>query len=130
MGISRQKLKAIYNNFSEADAKRIKEIEKTTQHDVGAVIEFLKEKVDKETGRFIHFGLTSEDINNLAYGLMLKEAVNLYLKVLKTAILKLTEYAEKIQILHNAFVHSRRTSHTYNTGERICKLCGTNLYTV
>jgi len=96
--ISRQKLKAIYNNFSEADAKRIKEIEKITQHDIGAVIEFLKEKVDKETDCFIHFGLTSEDVNNLAYGLMLKEAVNLYLKVLKTAILKLAEYAEKYKL--------------------------------
>lgn len=70
-------LRAIYHNFTEADASRIKEIEKTTNHDVKAVEYLLKEKFD-EMGlerfkEFIHFGLTSQDINNTAIPLSLKE---------------------------------------------------------
>lgn len=69
----------IIANFSEADAQRIKDIEKTTNHDVKAVEYFLKEKVSsnpqlKAVNEFIHFACTSEDINNLSHGLMLKEA--------------------------------------------------------
>lgn len=72
-------LDAIVDNFSEADAQRVKDIEKTTNHDVKAVEYFLKEKVAAQTelsavSEFIHFACTSEDINNLSYGLMLKEA--------------------------------------------------------
>ncbi len=72
-------LDAIVDNFSEDDALRVKEIEKTTNHDVKAVEYFLKEKVAnqpelKAVSEFIHFACTSEDINNLSYGLMLKEA--------------------------------------------------------
>jgi adenylosuccinate lyase len=69
----------IIEKFSEADAQRIKNIERTTNHDVKAVEYFLKEKIagnqELETvGEFIHFACTSEDINNLAYALMLREA--------------------------------------------------------
>ncbi len=72
-------LDAIVDNFSEDDALRIKAIEKTTNHDVKAVEYFLKEKVASQAelnavSEFIHFACTSEDINNLSYGLMLKEA--------------------------------------------------------
>jgi adenylosuccinate lyase len=72
-------LDAIVDNFDLADAQRIKNIERTTNHDVKAVEYFLKEKVagDKELeaiSEFIHFACTSEDITNLAYGLMLREA--------------------------------------------------------
>ncbi len=71
-------LNAIVDNFSEADAQRVKDIEKTTNHDVKAVEYFLKEKIaDSEElnsiNEFIHFACTSEDINNLSYALMLKE---------------------------------------------------------
>ena len=70
-------LESIINDFSESDAARIKEIERTTNHDVKAVEYFLKEKVADNAeihrvNEFIHFACTSEDINNLAYGLMLK----------------------------------------------------------
>ena len=70
-------LESIINDFSESDASRIKEIEHTTNHDVKAVEYFLKEKVADNAeihrvNEFIHFACTSEDINNLAYGLMLK----------------------------------------------------------
>jgi len=70
-------LESIINDFSESDASRIKEIERTTNHDVKAVEYFLKEKVADnaeihKVNEFIHFACTSEDINNLAYGLMLK----------------------------------------------------------
>jgi adenylosuccinate lyase len=72
-------LDAIVSSFSLADADRIKAIEKTTNHDVKAVEYFLKEKFEaqpalKAAGEFIHFACTSEDINNLAYGLMLIQA--------------------------------------------------------
>jgi len=72
-------LHSIYKNFSLADGERVKEIERTTKHDVKAVEYFLKERVahSKELSsiaEFLHFACTSEDINNLAYGLMLEEA--------------------------------------------------------
>ncbi len=95
MPVSEQKLRKIYENFSKIDEKRIKEIEKTTMHDVGAVIYFLKEKIDVDLGRFVHFGLTSEDVNNLSYGLMLMEARDILLKTLKEIILTLVNYAEE-----------------------------------
>jgi adenylosuccinate lyase len=71
------KLQGIYTSFSEADANQIKEIEKTTNHDVKAVEYFLKKKFDNlglsQYKEFIHFGLTSQDINNTAIPLSLKE---------------------------------------------------------
>jgi len=72
-------LKNIYTDFSEADAERIKTIEKTTNHDVKAVEYFLKEKFNllnlQKYKEFIHFGLTSQDINNTSIPLSLKEAL-------------------------------------------------------
>ena len=75
-------LNAIVADFSEADGMRIKEIERTTNHDVKAVEYFLKEKVAANTqlhavNEFIHFACTSEDINNLSYALMLKEGTEI-----------------------------------------------------
>ena len=72
-------LNDLAENFSESDANRIKEIERTTNHDVKAVEYFLKEKVAKvpelhAVNEFIHFACTSEDINNTSHALMLKEA--------------------------------------------------------
>jgi adenylosuccinate lyase len=74
----KEMLRNIYLSFSEADARQVKNIEKTTNHDVKAVEYFIKEKL-KDTGlgnalEFIHFGLTSQDINNTAIPLSLKEA--------------------------------------------------------
>ncbi|MCK5888316.1 MAG: adenylosuccinate lyase [Methylococcales bacterium] len=71
-------LNSIVSDFSEDDAQRIKDIEKTTNHDVKAVEYFLKEKISTneelhKINEFIHFACTSEDINNLSYALMLKE---------------------------------------------------------
>ncbi len=83
-----KKLRNIYNNFKHEDALHIKSIEKTTNHDVKAVEYFLKEKFD-EIGlgahkEFIHFGLTSQDINNTAIPLSLREANQLiYLPIIK-----------------------------------------------
>ncbi|HCK30972.1 MAG TPA: adenylosuccinate lyase, partial [Acinetobacter ursingii] len=76
-GETNSALDAIVSNFSEDDANRIKEIERTTNHDVKAVEYFLKEKIAnidelKDAGEFIHFACTSEDINNLSHALMLK----------------------------------------------------------
>lgn len=71
-------LRAIYDNFTIEDAQKIKDIEKVTNHDVKAVEYFIKEKFDTlglaSDKEFIHFGLTSQDINNTAVPLSLKEA--------------------------------------------------------
>ena len=72
-------LNNIKDNFSIVDAERIKEIEKTTNHDMKAVEYFIREKIQsdsklKNISQFIHFACTSEDINNLSYALMLKDA--------------------------------------------------------
>ena len=72
-------LMSIIQNFSEQDATRVKHIETIINHDVKAVEYFIKEKIAENTelstlSEFIHFGCTSEDINNLAYGLMLQTA--------------------------------------------------------
>ncbi len=73
-------LRKIYTDFSEDDAQKIKDIEKVTNHDVKAVEYFIKEKFDKlgleEFKEFIHFGLTSQDINNTATPLSLKDGIN------------------------------------------------------
>ena len=73
-------LRAIYQGFSEKDAQAIKDIEKTTNHDVKAVEYFIKDKFDdlglQQHKEFIHFGLTSQDINNTAIPLSIKEAMN------------------------------------------------------
>ncbi len=73
------KLRKIYSDFTESNAQAIKEIEKDTNHDVKAVEYFLKEEFDKlgvgESKEFIHFGLTSQDVNNTAIPLSLKEAL-------------------------------------------------------
>jgi adenylosuccinate lyase len=76
-----EKLRDIYRNFSEADAQSVKEIEKTTNHDVKAVEYFIKNEFDKIGGldafkEFIHFGLTSQDINNTAIPYTFKLAIN------------------------------------------------------
>ncbi len=85
-------LRALYTKFSSEDAQAIKDIEKVTNHDVKAVEYFIKEKFDalglSAFKEFIHFGLTSQDINNTAVPLSLKEAMNevyvpLYLEVLQ-----------------------------------------------
>ncbi len=73
-------LRQLYSNFSSQDAQAIKEIEKTTNHDVKAVEYFIKQKFDQlnisEYKEFIHFGLTSQDINNTAVPLSIKDAIN------------------------------------------------------
>jgi adenylosuccinate lyase len=91
-------LRAIYKNFSTEDALWIKETEKTTNHDVKAVEYFIKSKFDglglQEFKEFIHFGLTSQDINNTAIPLSTKEAFeNVYLPGLVSVIAKLKELA-------------------------------------
>ena len=74
----RKSIQAVYKNFSIKDAKRVKDIEAVTNHDVKAVEYFIKEVLEPQIGErieFIHFGLTSEDVNSTSYALMLKEGV-------------------------------------------------------
>ena len=94
------KLREIYGQFSLEDAEKIKEIEKVTNHDVKAVEYFLKEKFD-EIGlgsfkEFIHFGLTSQDINNTSVPLSIKKAMeDVYYPELDSLIKKLTRMADE-----------------------------------
>ncbi|MEN8108613.1 MAG: adenylosuccinate lyase [Pseudomonadota bacterium] len=86
-------LNDIIEKFSEQDAQRVKNIERTTNHDVKAVEYFLKEKIAgneelEAVSEFIHFACTSEDINNLAYALMLREARNQSLLPLMDDVIK------------------------------------------
>ena len=93
-------LRAIYEDFTEEDARRVKDIEKVTNHDVKAVEYFIKEKLDQAGGfeafkEFIHFGLTSQDINNTAVPLSIKEALHdVLLPLLDQLVDQLREYAE------------------------------------
>lgn len=93
-------LRNIYRNFSEQDARRIKEIESITNHDVKAVEYFIKETFDAIGGldtykEFIHFGLTSQDINNTSVPLSIQEALNeVYYPALTTLIDHLAANAE------------------------------------
>lgn len=91
-------LRAIYKTFSTEDAEAIKDIEKVTNHDVKAVEYFIKEKFDalniSKYKEFIHFGLTSQDINNTAIPLSIKEALNeVYLPEFNAVLEKLKDLA-------------------------------------
>ena len=109
------RLRDIYRNFSEQDAQRVKDIEKVTNHDVKAVEYFIKEKIDEMAGgeseasgtsetsmtsltsfkEFIHFGLTSQDINNTSVPLSIKEALEeVYYPMIEELIAQLQEYAD------------------------------------
>ncbi|WP_434502927.1 adenylosuccinate lyase [Prevotella sp.] len=95
-----ERLRDIYRNFDEACAARVKDIEKITNHDVKAVEYFIKEEFDKIGGldaykEFIHFGLTSQDINNTSVPLTVKEAlVDVYCPQVEELIAILQQYAD------------------------------------
>lgn len=96
-------LRDAYRHFSETDAAHVKEIESVTNHDVKAIEYFIKEQFDKIGGldaykEFVHFGLTSQDINNTAFPLMLKEATEqVYIPLLDELIGQLNAYADTWQ---------------------------------
>ena len=96
-----EQLRTIYRDFNESGAARVKEIEKTTNHDVKAVEYFIKEEFDKIGSldaykEFIHFGLTSQDINNTSVPLSIKEALEeVYYPQVEELIQQLKEYAEE-----------------------------------
>ena len=98
-----ERLRDIYRNFTETDAQRVKDIEKVTNHDVKAVEYFIKEEFDKIGGleaykEFIHFGLTSQDINNTSVPLSIKEALEqTYYPQIEELIAQLKEYANEWQ---------------------------------
>ncbi|MEG2820987.1 MAG: lyase family protein, partial [Muribaculaceae bacterium] len=93
-------LRDVYNSFTLADAQRVKDIESVTNHDVKAVEYFLKERFDtlglSAKKEFIHFGLTSQDINNTSMPMAIKDAVeSVYIPLLKEVITVLNKYAEE-----------------------------------
>jgi len=117
-------LRQLYENFQLSDAERIKEIEKTTNHDVKAVEYLLKEKFDalqlSDYKEFVHFGLTSQDINNTALPMMLRDAHQRVMlpALVQVAILleMLSETGESIPML--AHTHGQPASPT-NLGKEI-----------
>ncbi len=109
-------LHRLIENFSADDFNRIKEIEKTTNHDVKAVEYFLKEKIEKVLPgclEFIHLGRTSEDINNLSYALMLRDVIkviNAKYKEVEKAISNLAKANKETSML--ALTHGQPASPT------------------
>ncbi len=101
MPVSFETLRDIYRNFSVQDAQRVKDIESVTNHDVKAVEYFIKEQFDKIGGleqykEFVHFGLTSQDINNTSVPLSIKDALNeVYYPQIEELIAQLEEYANE-----------------------------------
>ncbi|TCP05915.1 adenylosuccinate lyase [Caldimonas thermodepolymerans] len=99
---SRQYLRALVSNFSAADAQAIKDIEKTTNHDVKAVEYWIKSRFEghpelQAAGEFVHFACTSEDINNTSHALMLKAArETVLLPALDRLVAKLTAMAHEL----------------------------------
>ena len=118
-------LRGLYINFTETDAARVKEIEKTTNHDVKAVEYFIKEKMDElaigQQKEFIHFGLTSQDINNTAVPMTLKDGVEQqYIPLLASLIGLLKQLAkdwEDVSML--ARTHGQPASPT-RLGKEVC----------
>ena len=98
--MSKQKLRKIYKSFSLVDAKRVKAIEVATNHDVKAVEYYIRERLEKMNKKrmfpWIHFALTSEDINNLSYSLMWQDALKIqFIPVLHEVIKKLNSIAKQ-----------------------------------
>lgn len=114
----KKEMRAIYLDFSEADARRVKDIESVTNHDVKAVEYFIKEKTDglllEKFHEFIHFGLTSQDINNTSVPLSLKDALSeVYYPQLQSVIDLLKKYAtEWMEIPMLAKTHGQPASPT------------------
>ena len=107
----------IINNFNLEDAKKVKEIESTTKHDVKAVEYFLQEmfkelKLERLIP-FIHITLTSEDINNTSYNLMIKDGLKVYLDNLNNLVLKLDELSDNYKSTQMmAHTHGQNASPT------------------
>ena len=103
-------LAAIGDGFSVADAQRVKDIEKTTNHDVKAVEYFIKEKIKgtslERRGEFVHFGCTSEDINNMSHALMLRDGK----KVLRAAM---DEVMAKVAAMAKEWAKVPMLAHTH-----------------
>ena len=126
-GIDRSKfaaLRALYLDFSDADARRVKEIESVTNHDVKAIEYIIKEKMDtlglEAYKEFVHFGLTSQDINNTAIPLSLREAISLLRGNLRT---KYHRHLQRLRLqtmgeaLHPRNRQPRRLAQGVATGE-------------
>lgn len=114
-------LRGLYEGFSQEDAEKVKFIENITNHDVKAVEYFIKEKITElgnanllKMKEFVHFGLTSQDINNTATPLMLKEAIHeVYIPYLDSIIQSLADYAAEWRNLSMlAYTHGQPASPT------------------
>ena len=90
------RLKKIYKNFNSADAENVKEFEFTTNHDVKAIEYYIQNKVKKSLHPWIHFALTSEDVNNLSYSLMWRDGLKqVYMRSLQNVNKELKKLARK-----------------------------------
>ncbi len=93
-----EKLRKIYQTFDMSSAQKVKKIEMTTNHDVKAIEYYIQQKTRKDLHPWIHFSLTSEDVNNLAYSLMLQHGIRqAYLPALKSVQKELKKIAKKFR---------------------------------
>ena len=103
------RLKSLYKDFNNLDAKKVKQIEKITNHDVKAVEYFIQERIDKKFHHWIHFSLTSEDVNNLAYSMMwrdgLKEVYLPYLIKINNRLGELSKKYKHSPLLSLSLIH-------------------------
>ena len=114
-------LRALYEKFDVSDAQRVKDIEKVTNHDVKAVEYFIKEAFDRIGGlepykEFIHFGLTSQDINNTSVPLSLKEALH------EVVVPQYEQLVEMLRKLASHYSQVRRCHRQFQ-----CSSCGLSL---
>jgi adenylosuccinate lyase len=122
--IEKIRLRKIYENFDSSNAEKVKEIESTTNHDVKAVEYYIQGKVKKALHPWIHFALTSEDVNNLSYSLMWQDGLkNVYLPVLQNInkeLKKLARRYKKASIL--ALTHGQPATPT-TFGKELAVFC-------
>lgn len=119
------RLRKVYENFNTASAEKVKAIEASTSHDVKAIEYYIQSKVKESLYPWVHFALTSEDVNNLSYSLMWQDGLkNVYLPALKNVIKKLKKLAltyKKTSIL--ALTHGQPATPT-TFGKEMAVLCG------
>ena len=118
------RLRKIYLNFNSANAEKVKEIEVTTNHDVKAIEYYIQSKVKKALHPWIHFALTSEDINNLSYSLMWRDGLKqVYLPTLQTVNKELKKLAQKYKNLSMlALTHGQPATPT-TFGKELAVFC-------
>ena len=117
----------LIDDFNEDYALRVKEIEARTNHDVKAVEYFIKEELDAAglapIREWVHFACTSEDINNTAYGLMLRKGKDLVVELLKTFVAEIEKKALDYKSIPMMSRTHGQAATPHDPGKRVCQFC-------